>query len=346
MNETTASVEQSSPGRLAFFPVNLFGAIMGLSGLTMVLMTMHQVFDMDARIPLAMVIFTTLSFSLIALTYLLKIIKYPQAMVKEFNHPVAMNFFPAFSISLVLLGVIYSFYQIDVGQILWTLGAGIQLILTIIIMSNWIQHDKWQVHHMNPAWFIPVVGNMIIPLGTPLYAPLELGWFFFSIGLVFWIILQAIVFYRLFFHPPMIKSLEPLLFILIAPPAIGFLAYLHLNGNHLDAFARILYYTALFFAILLFVQTPRFLSIPFSVAWWAYTFPVAAIALASLKMFVLIQSAIFSILMALFTAIVSALILHLTLKTLSAIRHKKLCVPPPAALQNVAVQPEKQGEEG
>lgn len=344
MSDAISSPEQAAPSRLIFFPITLFGSTMGLSGLTMVLIAMQHILDINEVVPLVMVALTTLFFSLISLTYLLKILKHPQAVIKEFNHPVAINFFPAFSISLVLLGVIYSFYNMMIGQFFWTLGAGIQLVLTIIIMSNWIHHEKWQVNHMSPAWFIPVVGNIIVPLGTPLYAPLELGWFFFSIGIVFWIILQAIVFYRLFFHPPMIKTLEPLLFILIAPPAIGFSAYLHINGGNLDVLARILYYTALFFAILLIVQAPRFLRVPFSLSWWAYTFPLAALALASLKMFALLNFSIFSVFTALFTAIVSALIFHLTLKTLSAIRNKKLCVPPPAALQNVAVQTEHSGE--
>ncbi len=324
------SEANTQPARLAFFPITLFGSIMGYSGLTLVLIAMRQILEINAYAPLALVILTTLFFSLISATYLVKILKHPQAVIKEFNHPIASNFFSAFSISLVLLGVIYSFYNLTVGQILWTLGASTQLVLTVITISNWIHHEKWQVTHMSPAWFIPVVGNIIVPLGTPLYAPLELGWFFFSIGVVFWIILQAIVFYRLFFHPPMIKTLEPLLFILIAPPAIGFSAYLHINGGNLDAFARILYYTALFFGLLLLVQTPRFLRIPFSLSWWAYTFPLAALTLATLKMFAFINQPIFGFLTALFAAIVSALIFHLTLKTLAAIRKKKLCVPPPA----------------
>jgi tellurite resistance protein len=320
-----------NPNRLAFFPITLFGSIMGYSGLTLILIGLHQILDIAAWIPAVFVVLTTLFFSLISATYLMKIIRFPQAMIKEFNHPVAINFFPALSISLVLLGVIYSNYDLLIGQIFWTLGASLQFVLTVIIVSNWVHHEKWQITHMSPAWFIPAVGNIIVPLGTPLYAPLELGWFFFSVGLIFWIILQAIVMYRLFFHPPMLKALEPTLFILIAPPAIGFSSYLHLIGGELDVFARILYYTALFFALMLLVQTPRFLKIPFSLSWWAYTFPLAALGLASLKMFALLNMQTFSLFMALFTALVSALIFHLTLKTFSAIRHKKLCVPPPAA---------------
>ena len=40
----------------------------------------------------------------------------------------------------------------------------------------------------NP-WFIPVVGNIIVPIAGVDDAPAEVSWFFFSFGLIFWIAL-------------------------------------------------------------------------------------------------------------------------------------------------------------
>ena len=76
------------------------------------------------------------------------------------------------------------------------------------------------MQHLNPAWFIPVV-NIIVPLGSVHFAPLELSWFFFGIGLVFWIVLLAVVMYRLFFRAAGLR-LTLTLFILLAPPSVGF----------------------------------------------------------------------------------------------------------------------------
>ncbi|MBI9071036.1 MAG: hypothetical protein JEY94_05535 [Melioribacteraceae bacterium] len=28
-------------------------------------------------------------------------------------------------------------------------------------MSAWIKHEKFQIHHINPSWFIPVVGSIM-----------------------------------------------------------------------------------------------------------------------------------------------------------------------------------------
>ena len=43
--------------------------------------------------------------------------------------------------------------------------------------------------------------------------------------MIFWIVLIAIVFYRIFFHEPNPARLLPTLFILLALPAVGFIAY-------------------------------------------------------------------------------------------------------------------------
>ncbi|SIN92067.1 tellurite resistance protein [Sulfurivirga caldicuralii] len=324
------SEQASTPqvGRLVFFPVNLFGAVMGYMGMTLGYYLTAQLFAFPATVFSALLAVSTALFALLSVIYLIKIIKYPQFMVKEFNHPIAINFFPTISISLILLGSGYMHLAPEVGYWFWLIGTSMQLILTLVIMNLWIHHEKWQIEHLNPAWFIPVVGNVIVPMAAPEYAGAEIGWFFFSIGVVFWIILQAVIFYRLFFHPPVDRVLMPTLFIMIAPPAMAFLSYVHLTGQ-VDALARIFYYVALFISLLLLVQAPRFFRIPFAISWWAYTFPVAAIANASFVMFAQTAEVTFAYIGAFFLSLVTVLIAHLTAKTLWAAKNRKLCVPPP-----------------
>ena len=315
--------------RLAYFPINLFGAIMGYSGLTLGLKSAHEQLGIPISIFYFSALLSTLFFIIISITYLIKLVKHPKAVIAEFNHPVELHFFPTFSISLLLLSMIFKDLTYDISQLMWMLGTLIQSVLLLFILSNWIHHEKWQITHMTPAWFIPVVGSILVPIGAVYFANIEVAWFFFSIGLVFWVILNSIVMYRLFFHPPMLKILEPTLFILIAPPAVGFISYMSLQGMAgVNEFSRVLYYIALFLTILLLSQVPRFIKAPFSLAWWAYTFPLAAITLASFIMYEQLELEFFSYLAIIILSILAALIVYLTLKTLLAIKHKKLCVAP------------------
>lgn len=321
-----------APNRLAFFPITLFGAIMGYAGLTIGFNNAHTILNMSSLIGLSLTALTTLFFVIISLVYGLKLIKFKEAVSNEINHPIAINFFPAASISLMLLSILYKDISPLLSEVMFYIGATAQLLLTFYVVQSWILHEKWQINQMTPAWFIPIVGNIVAPLPAMQFDLQEIAWFYFSIGLVFWLVLLAIVMYRLFFHPPMLKVLEPTLFILIAPPAMGFLSYLAIIQDHpLDNFARVLYYTGLFFTLLLFTQIWRFIKVPFSLSWWAYTFPLSAIANASFIMYEKLQMNAFGFFAAFFLSILSAVVLHLTVKTFIAIKNKKLCVPPPAA---------------
>jgi len=119
--------------------------------------------------------------------------------------------------------------------------------------------------------------------------------------------------------------LMPTFFILIAPPAVGFLSYLQLNGE-MDNFARILYYSALFFTLLVFVQAKRFSKLKFFLSWWAYSFPMAAISIATMVMYQRTGNNFFSGLgIALLTLLV-LFISMLLIKTSKAIMDKEICV--------------------
>ena len=66
-------------------------------------------------------------------------------------------------------------------------------------------------------------------------------------------------------------------------PAVGFLAYTRLTGG-VDAFAHILYYAALVFSIIVALQIKTFRRLQFTLSWWAYSFPLAAITIATIVM--------------------------------------------------------------
>src|SRR5690606_7117614 len=183
-----------------------------------------------------------------------------------------------------------------------------------------------QPTHANPAWFIPVVGNILVPVVGVGFGPADVSWFFFSIGLVFWLVLMTLVLYRLFFHEPLPVRLTPTLFILLAPPSVGFLAYLQLTDS-LDAFARILYYIALFLALLLASNAARFLRVPFFVSAWAYAFPLAALTLATLEMARRSELAFFTGLGWALLALLSLVVAVLVFKTLQAALAGRICVP-------------------
>ncbi|MBA1446266.1 MAG: SLAC1 anion channel family protein [Chromatiales bacterium] len=316
----------SHPSRLENFPISFFSIVMGLCGLTIAWSTFQRVFGLRLNVDGALALFVTGLFVVLLFFYVRKILHFRDAVIRELHHPVKMNFFPSISISLILLSIV-SLHTLPVAaEPLWLMGSVMHIGFTLYIMSVWIHHDQFEIHHINPAWFIPVVGNVLVPVAGMQLGYTEVSWFFFSIGIVFWIVLMTIIFYRIMFHSPLPEKLMPTLFILIAPPAVGFLAYMKLTGD-LDAFARILYYVGLFLTLLLATQYRFFIRINFFLTWWAYSFPIAAITIATLVVYEHTGSVVHAGLGWVLVTLLTLLIIMLLYKTARAVSRQMICRP-------------------
>ena len=311
--------------RLQNMPVSFFAMVMGRVGLTIDWEKASELFQFNVAIYSTLLIQSVLVFIILSGLYLYKAINFKQAILQEWSNPVKMNFVPAVSISLLLFSVAFLPVSMDASKILWSIGTILHMVISMMVINSWLHHEKYEIHHINPAWFIPAVGNVIVPLaGVPLGYP-ELSWFFFSIGITFWLILMVIVFNRIIFHMPLPEKLLPTLFILIAPPAVGFLSYIKLSGE-LDAFAQILYNFALFLTILLLSQLPRFIRLPFFLSWWAYSFPLAAMSIASMVMGQHSGRPFYGYIGISLLFLLSAVVALLFIKTLKAVQNGRICV--------------------
>jgi tellurite resistance protein len=180
--------------------------------------------------------------------------------------------------------------------------------------------------HSNPAWFIPIVGNVLVPVIGIEAAPVYLSLFFFALGLFFWVVLFTMVTYRIVFHHPLAKKLIPTFFIFIAPPAVAFVSYFRITNGSIDFISMFLYFVALFTLILLLFMVRIFDTKEFFISWWAYTFPLAAITISTLMMHMAFDNSITylgSIMLIILTTVVVGFV---TLKTVQAYRAEKICI--------------------
>ncbi len=316
----------NNTNRLENFPISFFATVMGLAGLTIAWEKTQHVLGFSLPINGLLVTATAALFLALAVVYTAKLVRHRQAVVQELRHPVKLSFFPAISISLILLAIAWMPLAMPVTHVLWILGTALHLLFTLYVMNVWIHHEHFEVHHINPAWFIPAVGNVLVPIaGMPL-GYVDVSWFFFSVGIVFWIVLLTIIIYRMLFHHPIQDRLVPTFFILIAPPAVGFIAYMKLTGE-LDGFARILYFIGLFLTLLLLTQIGRFARLKFFLSWWAYSFPVAAITIATLLMYEHTQTLFYQYLGLGLLGLLTVIVFYLGFKTVKAVLAKRICVP-------------------
>jgi tellurite resistance protein len=280
---TTRILTARSPLSLAFLPVNLFGAVMGISGLALAWQHAHQVFGMPEGIAEGIGMLAMVMFIAIALGYALKALHHPRKVVDEFMHPIAGNFFGTITISILLLSSIVLRYSQATGQAVWSVGVVLTIALSWVALSRLLT-TKQDLTHATPPWIIPGVATLDIAVagGTmPFPWAHEVNLFSVAIGGVLALAMFVMIVSRLIHHDPLPLPMTPSLMILIAPFEVGFLAYVNMT-QQIDMLAALLFYFGLFlFAVLFFkVFHP---SVSFSPAWWAVSFPMAALSNAALK---------------------------------------------------------------
>ena len=310
---------------LEHFPVQLFAIIMGLSGLSIVFAKAYHLIDMPYWIYGTLLFVDTVLFLGIFTAYMFKWLLYPDAVKKEFYHPIKSSFMAAISISFLLVSIAYYDFAPTVSILFWYIGTTLQLAFTLIVIRYWIKNE-FKVVHSNPAWFIPIVGNVLVPVVGVEAAPIWVSLFFFALGMFFWLVLFTIMMYRIVFHHPLAKKLVPTLFILIAPPAVGFVSYFRMSNGSIDILSMFLYFIALFTLFLLLFMVRMFDTKQFFISWWAYTFPLAAMTIATLLMHMALGTTVTYIGSVAFIILTTTVIGFVTYRTVIECQAEKICI--------------------
>jgi len=299
---------------------------MGLSGLAIAYFKFQHFFQVSLPLGQALLLGTSAWFTLLLIVQLARLIRYPQAVKKDWNHPIRVNFFPALSICFLLLAIGYlEMGQAKIAAVLWYIGTPLHLVFLLALINRWF-HQTQQLKTFNPAWFIPVVGPILVPVAGVQLANPEVSWFFFATGLVYWIVLLTVFFYRIVFHEAVPPKLLPTLFILIAPASVGFVAYTKLTGG-LDSFGRILFYFGVFTALMLATMIGHLRKIPFFLSWWAFTFPLDALTLSFFLMFKLTGGIFFKQTAGGLLALTTVVVVVVLGRTIRHAWQGKMCVP-------------------
>ena len=283
MATTIESTATASP--LEYLPVSLFGSTMGLTGLSIAWKLANGFFGTPLWVADTIAAIAVLAFLILLIAYGVKLVCAPRKVLMEFRHPIAGNLFGTFLISILLLPIVIAPVSLVTARILWMAGAVGMVLFAWTIVSRWMS-DRQQTAHALPAWIVPVVGVLDVPLGLP-----YLSWqsmpevmiATLAVGLFFAVPLFTLIFSRLIFEAPMPDALQPTLLILVAPFAVGFTCY-RVAVGHIDLFAESLYFLTLFVLTVLLgrLRTLR-ACCPFRVTWWAVSFPLAASTISAIR---------------------------------------------------------------
>ncbi|XP_061996326.1 S-type anion channel SLAH2-like [Rosa rugosa] len=221
----------------------------------------------------------------VACIYLLKIIFYFEAVRREYFHPIRINFFfsPFIAILFLALGVPPSISS-NLHPALWYILMTPLLCLELKIYGQWMSGGQRRLSKVaNPVNHLSIVGNFVGALLGASMGLREGPIFFFAVGMAHYMVLFVTLYQRLPTNETVIpKELHPVFFLFVAAPSVASMAWARIQGSF-DYGSRIAYFIAMFLYLSLAIRINFFRGFKFSLAWWAYTFPMTGAAIATIR---------------------------------------------------------------
>ncbi len=271
---------------LKFLGAGWFAMVMGLCGLALAWMRATPILGEQAgAVGLVLALLAALCFVVLAVAYMVRAVRYPAAYQEDLRHPVRHPMLAAVPLSLLLLaalGVNLLGPQPWLAGV-WAVGALGQLAAALWVMSRWWQGAPSALWPgVTPMLLLPTVGHVLSPL-----AATPLGFEFwglaqFGIGVFMWPVITVLLLVRIAVVGWWPQRMLASTFITVVPPSVVGMVALH-------AGAPVLWVTPLWGVSLLFLLwsaqgVRRMLDQPFSMAWWAVSFPLTAFTVLTLRL--------------------------------------------------------------
>nr|XP_043620396.1 S-type anion channel SLAH4-like [Erigeron canadensis] len=226
----------------------------------------------------------------LSILYALRCIFHFNMVKAEFHHHVGVNYLYAPWIScLLLLRSAPSFVfqnKYSYEYVWWPLIIPV-IALDVKVYGQWFTAEKrFLCMVANPTSQLSVIGNLV---GA--HAAIKMGWresgiCLFTLGMIHYLVVFITLYQRLsgsnnYNNLP--SRLRPVLFLFVATPSMAALAWKSINHDNFDILCKMLFFLSLFLLISLASRPVLFKKSvkSFSVAWWAFSFPLSFLALAS-----------------------------------------------------------------
>ncbi len=261
----------------------MYGAVMGLAGLGLTARAAATVFPGFLRAPAYFtepwVALGALFLAALLPLYLLKLFKFPAAVKEDFTNPATLGFCGALPVGMALVAGGIAPYSPFIGNLLWWAGCALLLAFQVWALIRWLSGGI-ELAKLNAGWLIILVGGIVVPGPGIALGHIEASRFFFGVSATIAPLLTALLLYRAMIAPPLPEALRPSWFILLVPPSL-----IYANGLALYSleFLEILYFSGVVLALALLVYARNFLRWPFAPSWWAFTFPLDALAYAAAR---------------------------------------------------------------
>jgi tellurite resistance protein len=265
-------------------PAAFFGMVLGLAGLGNAWRAATAAWRLPAVIGETLMGVATMVWAMLIVLYALKWVYRREDALAEVLHPVQCCFIGLGGVSTMLIALAVLPYDRPIAFVLLLSGSAFTLGFGV-----WRTGLLWQGGRepgsTTPVLYLPTVaGGFVTAAAAAAFGYADWGQLAFGGALLSWLAIESVLLHRLYTLPEMPAALRATLGIQLAPPAVGAVAYYAVNGGHAGLLVNALLGYGILQALILLRLSPWLLKQPFSAAYWAYSFGVAALATTPLRM--------------------------------------------------------------
>uniref|UniRef100_J3L059 Uncharacterized protein n=1 Tax=Oryza brachyantha TaxID=4533 RepID=J3L059_ORYBR len=271
------------------FPVSAFGICLGVSSQAILWKTVAtsaptRFLHVTTKVNLVLWCASVALMCIIAAIYACKVVFFFEAVRREYYHPIRVNFFFAPWIACLFLAIgVPPSVATELPPWLWYALMAPVLCMELKIYGQWMSGGQRRLSKVaNPSNHLSVVGNFVGALLGASMGLKEGPVFFFAVGLAHYTVLFVTLYQRLPTNETLPKELHPVFFLFVAAPSVACMAWAKI-ADEFGLGSRVAYFIAMFLYASLAVRINFFRGFRFSLAWWAYTFPMTGAAIASIR---------------------------------------------------------------
>ena len=279
----TANGLAASPAAAAAsrVPASFFSIVVGLAGLGAAWRSAAHAYGVSDWLADALLAVSAALFLGVLAAQALRAVR-GGALRSELEHPISGSLAALGPASLLLVAAGVAVHFRDLALVLFWIGAAGQVAAGVWLVGRWLLAAA-DPKAVTPALHLPALGFLLAAVAAGAVGRVDAGWLFFGAGVVLWLVVAAALLDRYLSAGELPAAVRPLVALEIAPPAAALLAWQSLEGGAPDVVSRILLGFALFQALVVARLLGRLRDVPFSPSYWAFAFPLAALAAGALR---------------------------------------------------------------
>jgi len=286
------------------FAPSWFASVMGTGILAITSLFYSQYVPFLKTVALWLFYFNVILFFVLLIPWTLRWFLYTKEALSDLEHPVLSNFYATIAIAMLVLSANFLIIgkNVFIGEIFWFVGVVLTIFFGLLSPFIMFKGDHVTMDHINPAWFIPPVGLIVIPIagsfmidqysGLIRELVIFLNYFGWGAGFFIYMALCAICMHRFILHRPLPNVLAPTIWINLGPIGAGTVALINLV-NHTAfitvkepffVFGFIFWGFGIWWVLMAITMTLYYIRktrLPYALSWWAFTFPLGAYVAAS-----------------------------------------------------------------